>query len=233
MAYARRLAVDTATLTQSIAVVDGMDVLAERTLRRRRGRGGGHSASLLAAIHGIVAECGMRFEDVDLLVAGLGPGSFTGLRIGLASLKGLAFATSIPLAGISSLEALAAGTGASGLIVPMFDARKQEVYAAAYRDGVAVLPDCAIGPKTLAERIRALTAPGENVTLLGEGLATYAAHFEGVGRPLGPAFRSPRASHLGLLAARLTPADVGPLATLEPNYQRASDAERDLANKKA
>ncbi len=173
----------------------------------------------------------MAWSDVDLLVAGRGPGSFTGLRIGMACLKGLAFATSLPLAGISSLEALAAGSGATGLVVPLFDARKQEVYAAAYRDGAPVLPDCAIAPGDLARSVAALRVEGEAVTFLGEGLATYSDTFQGMGVLLGPAFQSPRAALLGLLAARLTAEDLPPLAALEPNYQRASDAERDRAAK--
>lgn len=228
MGFLRRLAVDTSTLTQSVALTEGPDVLGERSLRRRRGRGAGHSGSLLRAIHEVVRESGLRLSDVDLFVAGLGPGSFTGLRIGLSCLKGLAYATGTPLVGISSLEAMAAGAATSGLTVPVLDARKREVYAAVYRDGAAVMPDCAIAPETLATRLEALRDSDEGVTFLGEGLATYGASFAGLGRALGPAFASPRAAVVALLAARIEVQDVPPLACLEPNYQRASDAERNL-----
>lgn len=231
MSAAPCVAVDTATLTQSVAVLCGAEVRAERALKRRRGRGEGHSGSLLSAIHGALEESGYRVTDVGLFVAGLGPGSFTGLRIGLSCLKGLAFANATPLVGVSSLRAMAVGAGSPGLVVPVIDARKREVYAAIYRDGIAVMHDCAADPNTLRDRVEAHRLAGEPVTLLGEGLSSYGDVFAGLGRQLGPAFVAPRASIVGALGQAAAAESIPPLASVEPNYQRASDAERNLAAK--
>lgn len=235
--YQRVLAVDTSSMVQSVAVLDGDLVLTERTLKTRAG----HSGALLAAIHAALGDVRVAPDDLDLLVCGAGPGSFTGLRIGLACLKAIAFARSLPLVTVSSLEALARGALTSpGLIAPIFDARKGELYVGLYRAHAgqlqAALSDRALPPEGVAEAILAERGSDEPVTLMGSGLRRHGATLSERLRPevaalqtLGAGFTHVRASHLGALArARTRPADVPPLDTLEPNYQRASDAELNI-----
>jgi tRNA threonylcarbamoyladenosine biosynthesis protein TsaB len=229
MDFRRRLALDTSTLTQSLAIADGDAILGTLDLQRPRGRAGGHSRSLLSAVHGLADQCGLALEDIDLFVCGLGPGSFTGLRIGLSCLKGLALALTTPIAGLSSLEAMAMKAGAPGLVVPILDARKKEVYAGAYRGGMCALSDRAIAPSDLVQTLETMARDGEPITFLGQGIGPYRAIFEPHGRLLGHLFDSPSASALALMAGALRQDDLSDPAGLEPNYQRASDAERNVA----
>jgi len=230
------LAVDTSSLVQSIALMRDERLLAERVIRSHAG----HASALLGAIDGVLADGGVALSEVDLLAVGAGPGSFTGLRIGLASLKAVAFVRRLPLVSVSSLEALAWGVGAAvGRVVPLFDARKGQLYASVFQAGggelVRLTEDLALDPEELGELLaRPLAgADGGVVTLCGEAAARFEAVLgvgvrAGGGRvhvvdgPLGIV----RASQVALLAARRATADAIPdLATLEPNYQRASEAE--------
>src|SRR5512145_577200 len=136
-------AVETSTLELSCALVEvaagGRPRVLAATAERAAatGKGGGHGARLPQALLDLLAAAGRTLADVDGYAVGLGPGSFTGLRIGLATLKGLAYAQRRPIAGVSSLAAmaLAAAPGApeGSVLVPLLDARKAEVYAGFYR----------------------------------------------------------------------------------------------------
>ncbi|MEO1267439.1 MAG: tRNA (adenosine(37)-N6)-threonylcarbamoyltransferase complex dimerization subunit type 1 TsaB [Myxococcota bacterium] len=231
--FDRILAVDTSSLVQSIAIVDGDLLLAERTLKTRRG----HSGALLAAIDAMLRDVRLTATDLDLLVCGAGPGSFTGLRIGLACLKAIAFAQQIPLVTQSSLHALAwSALPAQGLLVPLVDARKGELYMGLYRSGgdrvEAVMSDRALPPEAFRETLEPYRAAAEEpIFLLGSGLHRYAeavqnglADFPSV-IALGLGFDHVRAVHLVRLVRMQPTLEIPPLDTLEPNYQRASDAE--------
>ncbi len=123
------LAVDTSTASGSVALVSNDRVQAEWTLTSAQT----HNRRLLKSIDRVLAEIGWALEDVDLFAVTVGPGSFTGIRIGLSTMKTMAWALNKPLIGVSTLEALAAPfeTGARA-VCPMIDARKREVYAALY-----------------------------------------------------------------------------------------------------
>ncbi|HET9551516.1 MAG TPA: tRNA (adenosine(37)-N6)-threonylcarbamoyltransferase complex dimerization subunit type 1 TsaB [Anaeromyxobacteraceae bacterium] len=158
-------ALDTATLTLSCALLEvepgAVTVLAEKTehapARPAPGATGGHGARLPGALTDLLTACGRRLPDLEAYAVGLGPGSFTGLRIGLATWKGLAYANRRPIAGASSLAAMALaaapGAGEGALLVPLLDAKKGEVYAGFYRaEGglvAPVRPDAALGPDAL------------------------------------------------------------------------------------
>ena len=227
----RILAVDTSTMIQTIAVLDKGQLLAERTLRTKRG----HASRLLGGIDETLASVGRDISTMDLLVAGAGPGSFTGLRIGLACIKGLAFAKDKPVLTVSSLAAIAMQASHSPeLIVPLIDARKGEFYAGLYRgaeDGLVdiITPDSAYGPAALIEEIKKHTTG--RALLLGPGTEAFLnktpEKIPGLElRSLEDVYSAPRAAHLALLAARrCTQSDILSLDTLEPNYQRLSDAE--------
>src|SRR5512138_1272778 len=161
-------AVDTATLVLSCALVelspgDPPRVVGASDERApASGKGGGHGARLPQALLDLLAASGRGLGDVEGWAVGIGPGSFTGLRIGLATLKGLAYARRRPVAGASSLAAMALAAApdapAGALLVPLLDARKGAVYAGFYRrdaGGVTpVQPEADLSPDALAERLR-------------------------------------------------------------------------------
>jgi tRNA threonylcarbamoyladenosine biosynthesis protein TsaB len=134
-------ALDTATLTLSCALVDvgeaEVEVIAERTehapAKPTAGATGGHGARLPNALTDLLVACGKKVPDVEAYAIGLGPGSFTGLRIGLATWKGLAYASRRPIAGTSSLAAMALAASEQApldtgtILVPLLDAKKGEV----------------------------------------------------------------------------------------------------------
>ncbi len=238
-------AVDSATLTLSCALVEidgggAVRLVADRTDRAppkaaTSGPAGGHSVRLPGALADLLAADGRQLRDVEAYAIGLGPGSFTGLRIGLATWKGLAYANRRPIAGVSSLAAMALDAAAAAqegaLLVPLLDARKGEVYAGFYRavagGAEAAAPDAALSPGALAERVAVLEPARERRHGFGEGHAAFPALAEAL--PLlaaGPA--TPSAMAVARLAApRLRGAayDAQALFALEPQYVRASEAE--------
>jgi tRNA threonylcarbamoyladenosine biosynthesis protein TsaB len=229
-------ALDTSTLTLSCALLEvrdgGVEVLTTRT-DRPAGPGGGHGIRLPGALTDLLGALGRGVGDVEGFAIGIGPGSFTGLRIGLATWKGLAYANRRPIAGASSLAALAleaaslpAARGA--LLVPLLDARKGEVYAGYYRaegEGVtAVRPEEAIAPEAVAARIAGLGS----AVAFGEGFGAYRDALQGSLPLLESAPESPSGESVGRLAAsrlRRATFDDQALFALEPHYVRKSEAE--------
>jgi tRNA threonylcarbamoyladenosine biosynthesis protein TsaB len=235
-------AVDTATLTLSCALAElapGGEVrhLASSTERAPATAGGGHGARLPQALVELLRARAFELGDVEGWAVGLGPGSFTGLRIGLATVKGLAWARQRPLAGASSLAAMAleaapaAGEGA--ILLPLLDAKKGEVYAGFYRataGGVEPLqPEAALAPEPLAERARALLAAhGRRPLAFGEGYEAFASRLAGQVDRLEGVSRQPSAFAIARLAAPALAAggfDAQRLFALEPHYVRPSEAE--------
>ena len=141
------LAIDTSTTSGSVALFAGDILIAECTV----GEVGVHAGWLMGAIAALLDGARVSINDLGLLAFSHGPGSFTGLRIGVSTIKGLAWSAGIPVAGVSTLEALAYNARYSNLpVCPVLDARKKEVYAALYgfSNGVprAVIPDTALTP---------------------------------------------------------------------------------------
>src|SRR3990172_456108 len=132
----RVLAVETSTLAGGAAIVDGDRVVGQYLLDVSVT----HSERLMVAIDRLLGDAGWAPRDLDGLAVAIGPGSFTGLRIGLSTVKGLAFALSIPVAAVPTLDAMAATLPFAALpVCPVLDARKHEVYASLYRwDGCAM-----------------------------------------------------------------------------------------------
>ncbi len=237
-------ALDTATLTLSCALLEvdsaGATLLAEHHEPASRGPGDRptccHGARLPGVLTELLSAHGRRLPDLEGYAVGLGPGSFTGLRIGLATWKGLAYANRRPLAGASSLAAMAlaaardAGDGA--LLVPLLDAKKGEVYAGFYRRlgpaaVEAVQPDAALSPDALRAALSALPRQLEPLAF-GEGLEAHQAALGGKVTQLHTAVRTPGGASVGLLAApalRAAGFDAQAISALEPRYVRASEAE--------
>lgn len=141
-------ALDTATPTPALALTRGDDVLAEMWL----GRAPGGGRRVLEAAHHLFQAAGITVDDLDEIVVGLGPGGFTGIRIGIATGLGLGQARGIPVAGASSLEALALGASAArrgdaDMVVPVIDARRRQVFAAGYVVGENDMLHTVIAPR--------------------------------------------------------------------------------------
>lgn len=224
------LAIETATMCGSVAVVADDGVIAEYSLQNSRT----HSQRLLAGIEWLMAEAGLGWANIDGVAVSSGPGSFTGLRIGFSTAKGLVLAADKPLLAVSTLEALASQFSYSHrLICPVLDARKHEVYTAFFRaatDGTCRrLSDyMAVSPAKLAGLIT------EPAILLGDGLVPYGDYLcqelGALAMVPSPAIFFPRAAAVGMLAVKMwhEKSFIDP-ATAEPVYVRASEAEVNLA----
>ena len=165
------IAFDTTTETLAVAAARGGDWVAHSC-----NSGLKHATLLAPLIEQVTGELGVRVAEVDLVAVGIGPGSFTGVRIGVATAKGIAAAGRARLAGICGLDAMAWDQRhAGGLVVPLIDARKRRFYAACYRDGRRTGPYLDQAPAALAETVRATAAAGEPVLLTGPAAAQFAA----------------------------------------------------------
>ena len=172
-------ALDTSTASPSLALVRDESPIAELRLAAEPGSG----RRVLEACHGLLTAAGLRASDLDEIVVGVGPGGFTGLRIGLATALGLGQALSVPVTGASSLEALALGIARErpegALVVPVQDARRRELFAAVYRAEAGglteVIAPVAIPAADLAAHLAAIGEPawvgGEGVAAAGDALA--------------------------------------------------------------
>ena len=221
------LALETATMCGSVAIVIENRCVAEFSLQT----GETHSRRLLAGIDWLLQETGIERSAIDGVAVSLGPGSFTGLRIGLATAKGLAMAAGAKLIGIGTMDGLAAQVFAAGdiLICPVLDARKKEVYCGFFRSDNQGSPRLqgeyqVISPEALCERI------DEPVVLLGDGTTIYGNLFReklaGLLRVAPPGTFFPRAATIGLLAlAKWQENEFLDPATAEPIYVRKSEAE--------
>jgi tRNA threonylcarbamoyladenosine biosynthesis protein TsaB len=195
------LAFDTATGVATCALVRDDEVLGEQRSR---------AVDVLAEADGLLRGVELGPTDLDLLAVGVGPGSFTGVRIGLAAARGLALALDLPVAGVSTLDALAAGAPGA---VPVVDARRREVFTLA--DGE---------PRCLAPAALELT---EGQTYVGDGAVRYRATIEDAGGVVPPddsEVHLPRARFHAQLAGIGTAAEL-----VEPIYLRVPDAEQTVA----
>jgi tRNA threonylcarbamoyladenosine biosynthesis protein TsaB len=220
------LAVETATMCGSVGLVTGQGCIGEVSLNSRLT----HSRRLLNNVEILMQDTGVSWNDIDGLAISMGPGSFTGLRIGLSTAKGLAMAAEKPMVGVGTLAAMAAQFSMTeGLICPVLDARKKEVYSALFRssgDGKVekLTDDLAISPADLCTMLQ------EPVIMVGDGLSVYGDFFqEQLGDLLikAPAqLYYPRASAVGMLGLeKWMNNDFLDLAASVPTYVRPSEAE--------
>ena len=185
-----------------------------------------HAAQLAPRIADVTAQLGLKAADLTLIGVGIGPGSFTGVRIGLATAKGLAAGGGARLVGICGLDALAhSRRHAPGLVVPLIDARKRRFYAACYRAGRRLGPYLDQPPADLAATVQAAAAPDEAVLLTGPAAPLFAAQ---LGAALPPRWQAdadlpaPATRSLLALTIRGTPTAA---ADLTPLYLRQTEAE--------
>lgn len=224
----RSLALDTATATSAVALLDG-----DRCLGERQVEAGGHSRGLLALIEELLGEVGWARRELQAVVVGVGPGSFTGVRIGLTVAKTLAYAGGLRLLGVSSLRALAENGRALAAdeLCPALDALKGEVFSARLRGAEVLEPEDARAPAAWARGLAA--APARRV-FLGSGALRYRELLlELMGEqaiiPDTPGLHRISAAALGRLGApRLERGERHDPRSLEPLYCRLSEAELGL-----
>ncbi len=236
----RVLGIDTATAVASAAVVEDGKLLVEGSPADEEVGGhdrpsrGGHSQTLIPLIDRILARSNLSLSQLTAIAVSIGPGSFTGLRIGLSTVKGLAFASDISVAGISTLYALAARVNDwQGLICPILDARKNEIYAGLFFRHSEILErigeDAVEPPEKTIKRVQACR--GERACLfIGDAVHGYGGMIEkalGVEAVLisGKEYHS-TASAVALLGAeKILGSGADSLDPLVPCYLRPSEAE--------
>jgi tRNA threonylcarbamoyladenosine biosynthesis protein TsaB len=225
------LAVDTSSASGSVAFTEDGRVIAEESAERV----GMHGAWLSSAIERSLGSAGVQANDVDLFAVSVGPGSFTGLRVGVSTVKGLSWALGKPVAGVSTLKALALNMSDSALpICAVLDARKHEIYAAVYKPmGASIetlLEERAVKPIDLIAELKERSL--DNAIFTGSGLDPYLGVFKD-GLPSAsfalPALWMVKASNVARLTAN-GDAAITTAALLKPVYLRRSEAE---INKKA
>ena len=223
------LAFETSAKAASVALLEGGVLLGESY----QNTGLTHSQTLMSMAEDLLKACGKTPFDVTAVAVAKGPGSFTGVRIGVAAAKGFAWGREIPCYGVSTLEAMARNLGVwEGFVVPAMDARRNQTYTAIFRaeDGklTRMLDDCAISVEELGEKIKNFEKP---IFLVGDGaVLCYNTLKDGVsGLVLPPEHRRhQRAAGVALLARdRMDAGLPGDGAGLTPNYLRLSQAERE------
>lgn len=206
------LAIDTATLIARVAVLDDGRVLAvaeHSASPISSAKSGGRTTEVLVAIDDACREAGVSGRALDAIAVGAGPGSFTGLRIGMATAKGIAFAAKKPLWAVSSLAALA--WGRPGLVAAVLDARRGEVFAGVYHDGVLVGEERVMAPADVV---------GLGETYVGDALAAYE-----VLAPLADRWTHDTPSAVSVARLALAGARANVLVAGVPTYIRPSEAE--------
>lgn len=220
----RILAIDTSNYPLGVAVIDGDKVVAEYITNVKRN----HSIRIMPAIESAMKEAEMKPADLNKIVVAEGPGSYTGVRIGVTIAKTLAWTLGIPLSGVSSLEVLAmAGRYFQGYIAPIFDARRGQVYTGLYKfeNGqlTVVEPDQLTMISDWAEKLVGLR---EKTLFIGNDVSLHLDTISGImGEKAiisAPAERNPRPSELALLGKCKPDANAH---SFVPNYIRLAEAE--------
>jgi tRNA threonylcarbamoyladenosine biosynthesis protein TsaB len=220
------LAIDTATPQVGVALWAGEAAVVTWTLAGGRR----HGEVLAPAIDRMVAEAGVSVADLRTIVVDVGPGLFTGLRVGLATAKALVSALGVPAVGVSSLDVLAhMAVGFEGTVAAVVDARRHEVFRALYRleRGVATCVVAAevVPPDSLARELASWAAEHGPVLAVGDGAVRYASSLEGPGVVVGPT-RTAHPDVVVLAALGAAAADAGEVTDavgLTPRYLRQPD----------
>lgn len=224
----RILAIDTATWRASVALVAGPDTSVVRCRTTR----GEHTAHVLPMIQEVLGEARCEVRSLDAIAVSAGPGSFTGLRVGLSLAKSIAFAVDLPVLPVPTLQALAlAAPVESGTVAAVLDARRGEVYAGLFeRQGEQCFP---LGGEWLLSPGSLLARLPRPVAIIGDACDRYGAEWE---RELGTQARMvpfPEDGACAVAVARLAlqHGQAHPPEHLEPRYVRASEAEETFRKK--
>ena len=219
------LGFDTATPDTVVALaIDGGE---PAELRHTPGPGErpGHAARLLPLAGALLDRAGLRFGDLARIGVGVGPGTFTGLRIGVATARALAQGSGAEVSAVSTLAALAEATGHDGPVLAVLDARRGEAFAAAYAHGVELIAPVAVRPEALAGLVLARPEPPESWLAAGDGAIAFRDQLEPAAVTV-PADGNPCHRVSAVAICRLASSSV-PVArdALVPEYVRLPDAE--------
>ena len=227
------LAFETSAKAASVALLEEGKLLGESY----QNTGLTHSQTLMVMAEDLLKQCGKTVDDITAVAVAEGPGSFTGVRIGVAAAKGFAWGKNIPCYGTSTLEAMAESLGVfEGYVCPVMDARRSQVYNALFyvnRGAITrVKEDRAIALADLSQELQSLESP---IFLVGDGsdLTYKSLSGEISNLVLPPEHRKhQRATGVAILAAKKQAAgEAGDGAALQPNYLRLSQAERERLEK--
>lgn len=223
------LGIESAALVASVAIVDEDVIIAEYTTNFKKT----HSETLLPMLHEIINMTGLSLHNIDAIAISGGPGSFTGLRIGAASAKGLGLALNLPLIHVPTLDAMALNIYSTNLlIVPIMDARRAQVYTGIYKNGInfeIIKSSMAVG---IDELLAELEKMNENVVFLGDGVLVFKDYInENLKLPhsFAPAnLNRQRASNIAMLGLKMFKrGEIISADDMRPEYLRKSQAERE------
>ena len=241
------IAIDSSGLVASVAIVEDEEVIAEYNVQYKKT----HSQTLLPMLDELKRMVDLDLQSVDAIAIASGPGSFTGLRIGSATAKGLGLALEIPIIEIPTLDGLACNLyGTDKVVCPIMDARRNQVYTGLYsyiEDGqsdeqeqrfhytlVPILSQCAVPIEEIAEKCN---EQQKEIIFLGDGVPVFAEQLKNLMKvpySFAPAHmnRQRAASFAFLAFEKLRKAEVVPAADHAPEYLRLSQAEREKAAKR-
>ncbi|MBM4387867.1 MAG: tRNA (adenosine(37)-N6)-threonylcarbamoyltransferase complex dimerization subunit type 1 TsaB [Deltaproteobacteria bacterium] len=220
------LSIDCTTLYSNIAVISGKQVLFEQSSLEKAS----HSVNLLADIDSALSRCGLKIHDIGLMGVTTGPGSFTGIRIGLSTVNSISFTLKIPVAGIDALSALARNCAFhEGFVFAGMDARKKEIYGALYRikKGIfeEIIPPFVATPAVAAKIVRSGCC-GSDAICSGDAFIKYEGIFAGTDGFITPPAYTHRvsASKVGFLVLERYENNRA-ASPVQPFYIRKSEAE--------
>jgi|HubBroStandDraft_2_1064218.scaffolds.fasta_scaffold05616_8 tRNA threonylcarbamoyladenosine biosynthesis protein TsaB len=236
------LGFDTSTTSTAVAIRLGDGATTQARDDPPAGAHPGHATRLLDMTHGLLADAGVAWNAIDRIAVGLGPGTFTGLRVGVATARGLAQSLAVELVGVSSPRALAAAAlaaqsgqmGATAAVLAVIDARRGEAFAAAYQPGAQGLPAELAAPRALPpEQLASVLVEAEAAVggdprrwlAVGDGAVRFRSQLEAAGIPTAPE-RSPLHRVSAATICELGAGGVAvSLQQIVPDYRRRPDAE--------
>jgi tRNA threonylcarbamoyladenosine biosynthesis protein TsaB len=220
------LALDTATPATTVALLCADEKLLTRRHEPGPGERPGHVSELLPLALALMDEAGIGFAQLDRIAVGVGPGTFTGLRIGVATARALAHAHGLPLVGVSTLQALAAGAaesvGDAPAVLAVLDARRGEAFAAAWAGEEALLAPVALTPEALADAVATLPA---GTPAVGDGAVRFRTVLEAAGAAVPPDDSAAHRVEAAVLARLAAGMEQEASDAVLPAYLRLPDAE--------
>ena len=222
----RVLGIDTSSQTGTVAVLEGDTVLAEVAVTSTQT----HARRLMSAVDATLEMAGLTIAGCEGFAVTTGPGSFTGLRIGISTIKGLGFATKKPVTGVSTLDALAYQFPSfPHLVCPVLDARKGQIYTSlcecdGYMKWKRLVDDCATEPRQWLKQIQRLCLfVGDGATVYGELIRETLGSFAYFAPPYLNKVRASVVAYIGM--RQILNGQIADVARLVPHYIRKSDAE--------
>lgn len=225
------LGIESAALVASVAIVDDDVTIVEYTTNFKKT----HSETLLPMLNEIINMTGISLKSIDAIAVSGGPGSFTGLRIGAASAKGLGLALNLPLIHVPTLDAMALNIySTNSIIVPIMDARRAQVYTGIYKNGInfeIIKPSMAVGIDELVMEIEKMKG-AEHIVFLGDGVLVFKDYINEnlrISHSFAPAnLNRQRAANIAILGLEMfKKGEIISADDMRPEYLRKSQAERE------